>query len=87
MTGLETPVLPWLAVGLLVCTALLVLHRPLGWLLKLAVRSSAALAVLACIHPLWDGLGVNWFNALVLGGLGVPGFALLLTLRWLLNVV
>lgn len=86
MTGAESAFVPWLTVGILMCAVLLMLHRPLGFLLKLLVRSSIALLLLSGLHLLWDGLGVNWFNALVLGGLGVPGFALLLILRWLLRI-
>lgn len=30
-------------------------------------------------------LGLNWFNALVIGILGLPGFALLLLVKWVLT--
>ena len=30
-------------------------------------------------------LGINWFNALTVGILGAPGFALLLLLQWVLG--
>lgn len=72
-----------LAVGVL---ALLIFHRAAGRMLRLAARSLAGLGFLA----LWaeSGLaaglapGVNLFNALVLGALGVPGLGLLLVLPW-----
>lgn len=89
MTGLS-PAAPWMAVGLLLLSVLLVLHRPLGRLLKLLVRSSLGLAVLAFLQQLGGlfgiTLGVNWVNALILGALGIPGFGLLLLLQWVLKV-
>lgn len=68
-----------------VLAALALFRRPLKWLLGLAGRSALALGFLA----LWARsglaaglvLGVNAFNALALGLLGLPGFALLLALR------
>lgn len=30
-------------------------------------------------------LGLNWFNAIVIGILGVPGFGLLLLVQWVLT--
>ena len=68
MTGASTP---WLALGLLLLAGLALLRRPLGQLLRLAVRSSVGLAVLALfsqVSPLIGvSLGVNPINALVLG--------------------
>ena len=77
VTGASTP---WLALGLLLLAGLALLRRPLGKLLRLAVRSSVGLAVLALFS-----LGVNPVNALVLGVLGAPGFGLLLMLQWALR--
>ena len=86
MTGASTP---WLALGLLLLAWLALLRRPLGQLLRLAVRSSVGLAVLALfsqVSPLIGvSLGVNPINALVLGVLGAPGFGLLLMLQWALR--
>lgn len=79
----------WLALGLLLLAGLTLLRRPLGQLLRLAVRSSVGLAVLALfsqVGPLIGvSLGVNPVNALVLGILGAPGFGLLLMLQWALR--
>lgn len=76
MTGASTP---WLALGLLLLAGLALLRRPLGQLLRLAVRSSVGLAVLALfsqVSPLIGvSLGVNPINALVLGVLGPPASA------------
>ena len=86
MTGASTP---WLALGPLLLAGLALLRRPLGQVLRLAVRSSVGLAVLALfsqVSPLIGvSLGVNPINALVLGVLGAPGFGLLLMLQWALR--
>ncbi|MGE4277267.1 MAG: pro-sigmaK processing inhibitor BofA family protein [Lawsonibacter sp.] len=88
MTGLPDYV-AWGLAGLLLCAALLLLHRPLIHLVRLALRSSVGLAVLALFaqigHLLGISLGVNLVNALVLGLLGIPGFGLLLMLQWALR--
>ena len=79
----------WGMAGMVLCAALLLLHRPLRHLLRLALRSSVALAVLALFsqvgHLFGIHLGVNLVNALVLGVLGLPGFGLLLMLQWVLK--
>lgn len=59
----------------------------LGRLLKLLARTLAALGGLAALKAVGAGavglgLGVNLFNALTVGVLGVPGLALLLMLNW-----
>ena len=85
-----SPAAPWMAVSLLALSALLILHRPLGKLFRLLLRSSIALAFLAALQQIGNSfgiaLGVNWINALVLGILGLPGFGLLLMLQWLLRI-
>ena len=80
---------PWGALALLLLAALALFHRPLGRLLRLAVRYSVGLAALALFsqvgHLIGVDLGVNLVNALVLGVLGAPGFGLLLMLQWALR--
>ena len=80
---------PWGALALLLLAALALFHRPLGRLLRLAVRSSVGLAALALFsqvgHLIGVDLGVNLVNALVLGVLGAPGFGLLRMLQWALR--
>ncbi|MCD8160192.1 MAG: pro-sigmaK processing inhibitor BofA family protein [Clostridiales bacterium] len=76
-----------LTVGLLAAVlAVVCFRRPLGWLLKLAGRSALGAAALAVLNQVGGGLGlglgVNWFNALVLGVLGAPGLGLLLLAKW-----
>ena len=79
----------WCLAGLLLCAALLVLRRPAARLLRLALRSSVGLAILALFsqvgHLIGVSLGVNLVNALVLGLLGIPGFGLLLLFQWVLR--
>lgn len=79
----------WALAGLLLCAALFLLRWPLAQLIRLALRSSVGLAVLALFSQfgqlLGISLGVNLVNALVLGLLGVPGFGLLLMLQWALR--
>lgn len=76
---------PWLSVLMLSLLLLALFHRPLVWAGKVLARSLVGLGFLA----LWShsgvlaglSLGVNLFNALTLGLLGVPGFGLLMLLR------
>ena len=71
---------PWLTILFFSVLFLVIFRRPLGWLLKLLARSALGLGFLA----LWSqsGLGVNAFNALTLGLLGLPGLGLLFLFRW-----
>lgn len=81
--------LPWLLGSLGTVMALALLRRPLRSLFRLVGRTGIGLAFLALFAPvgqlLGAGLGVNLFNALVLGVLGVPGFGLLMMWNWLLR--
>ena len=79
----------WCLAGLILCAALLLLRRPVAWMLRLVFRSGVGLAVLALFsqigHLIGVTLGVNLVNALVLGVLGVPGLGLLLMVQWVLK--
>lgn len=83
------PAVPWLAGVSFGLILLFVLRRPLCRLWRLFIRSAGSLAALALLSRVgcMPGicLGVNWLNALVLGLLGLPGFGLLLMLRWVLQ--
>lgn len=72
-----------------VLTLIILLRRPLGRLGRLAFRSGIGLAFLWLIEgvsPLVGvHLGVNLFNAVVLGVLGAPGLALLMMTQWALR--
>lgn len=66
--------------------ALVLFRRPLGALCRLAVRSGLGLVFLWLFQGVGAlvgvQLGVNLLNGLVLGALGLPGFALLLLAQW-----
>lgn len=80
--------LPWMLGGLIGFLVLLALRRPLELLLRLAARTGLGLAVLLAFSQAGEllgiHLGVNLWNALVLGFLGAPGFGLLLLINWAL---
>ena len=88
MTALPDYVAWGLAV-LLLCAALFLLRWPLAQLIRLILRSSVGLFLLALFSQIGNfigiSLGVNVVNALVLGVLGMPGFGLLLMLQWALR--
>ncbi len=77
---------PGLSILIAVVLILVIFRRPLLWLGKLLARSLLGLGFLA----LWSqsglaaglALGVNAFNAVTLGLLGLPGLGLLLLFRW-----
>ena len=75
----------WAAAGAALA-ALALFRRPLGALCRLAVRSGLGLVFLWLFQGvgavLGVTLGVNLLNGLVLGVLGLPGFALLLMAQW-----
>jgi inhibitor of the pro-sigma K processing machinery len=66
---------------------LVLLRRPLGGVVRLTARSGLWLGFLwlfRSITPLLGvTLGVNLFNAVLLGVLGVPGLALMMMVQWL----
>lgn len=80
---------PWLALAALALIALILLRRQVRGLLSLLARTGVGLALLAAVNVVGGfigvTLGVNLANALVLGILGVPGFALLLMVNWVLR--
>lgn len=89
MAEMWTAALPWLIGVPLAVMALTLLRRPVGAALRLAGRTGLGVAFLSLFslvgEQLGTALGVNLFNALVLGVLGAPGFGLLLLLRWTLH--
>lgn len=72
-----------------VLVLLVLLRRPIGKLGRTAARSGLWLGFLWLfkgVAPLLGvHLGVNLFNAVVLGVLGVPGLALLMMVQWLVR--
>ena len=62
--------------------------EPLKLALRVALNSALGLGVLWLLNstaPVTGlTLGVNWFNALTVGVLGLPGLGLLLLVKWVL---
>ena len=81
--------LPWLLGGLVLVVAMAALQKPLRGLVRLLGRTGGGRAGLWLFGRggglIGVTLGVNLFNALVLGVLGAPGFGLLLMLSWALR--
>jgi len=74
----------WLPVLAAAVLLLAVFRRPMKWLLGVLGRSVLWLGGLGLLGAAGVSLvGVNCFNALALGLLGLPGAALLLFLRWM----
>ncbi len=81
------------AIGLLIAFFVLTLGRlfksPLKLILRIglnAVLGFAAVWVLNLTTQFTGlSLGLNWFNTVTIGILGVPGFFLLLLLQWVLT--
>lgn len=80
----------WLLIAVLVLAALVLLRKPLRWLLRLLGRTLAGLAGLFAFSQIGGllgvTLGVNLVNALVVALLGMPGFGLLLMANWALQI-
>ncbi len=85
--GVETMLLLALGGLLLVLLSAKVLSSSIGPALKAAVNALLGLGSLLALNATaaFTGLslGVNLFNALGVGVLGVPGLALLLLVQWL----
>ena len=80
----------WLLIAVLALAALVLLRKPLRWLLRLLGRTLAGLAGLFAFSQIGGlfgvTLGVNLVNALVVALLGMPGFGLLLMANWALQI-
>jgi inhibitor of the pro-sigma K processing machinery len=76
--------------AILVVLMFKVFASPMKLLLKLGFNTLLGFAALYLFDLFGDftgfTLGVNWLNAVVIAILGVPGFALLLILRWLFRM-
>ena len=87
MSVIEIAALALVGLFLLVAVARL-LRRPLKLALRVVLNSALGLGVLWLLNstaPVTGlTLGVNWFNALTVGVLGVPGLGLLLLVKWVL---
>jgi len=82
--------LPILLILLAVVLLFYLLQLPVRWLLKITVNTILGFALLLAFN--WIGryinlsLGASPLNALIIGILGIPGFVMLLLIRWLLLV-
>lgn len=68
---------------------LLMMRKAIGQAARLVLRTAVGGGVLALLAPIGGvigiQLGVNLYNALVIGVLGAPGLGLLLMLNWLVR--
>ncbi len=89
MTAVRTGLLALIAVLALSAGAKLAGGK-LKLIFNLLLNSFLGLLLLAALDLLGDplglDLGVNVPNALIVGVLGIPGFALLLILRWFVHM-
>ena len=73
----------------LVVVCLRLFAAPLKLALKVAFNSALGFGALWLLNLTTSvtglSLGLSWFNAIVIGILGVPGFGLLLVVQWVLT--
>lgn len=78
-----------LVIALTAVTCLRLLRRPLKLLVRLAISSSLGFGALWLLQytSAYTGLslGLNLFNVLTVGVLGLPGLGLLVLLQWVLT--
>jgi len=85
-------VIEWIVLGLVILFLLVAAVRlfsaPLKLALRVLINSVLGFAAMWLLNLTSDvtglSLGLNLFNALTVGVLGVPGFLLLLLLQWVL---
>lgn len=73
----------------LVVVCLRLFAAPLKLALKVAFNSALGFGAMWLLNLTTSvtglSLGLSWFNAIVIGILGVPGFGLLLLVQWVLT--
>ena len=73
----------------LVVVCLRLFAAPLKLALKVAFSSALGFGAVWLLNLTTSvtglSLGLNWFNAIVIGILGLPGFGLLLLVQWVLT--
>ncbi|MEI3330956.1 MAG: pro-sigmaK processing inhibitor BofA family protein [Oscillospiraceae bacterium] len=88
-TGLNEKTIAGLLLAFFLITLLRVLRAPLRLALRLLGTPPSALRRPRCVRATAAltgiTLGLNTFNALVIGILGLPGFVLLLLTQWVLE--
>ena len=88
MSGIEIGAL--CVVGAFVLFAAVRLYRgPVKLALRVLVNSALGFGAVWLLNLTTSvtglSLGLNWFNALLIGILGLPGFGLLLLVQWVLT--
>lgn len=87
MSGIEITALALVGLFLLVAVVRL-FRRPLKLALRVVVNGALGLGALWLLNsaaPITGlTLGLNWFNALTVGVLGLPGLGLLVLVKWVL---
>lgn len=87
MSGIEITALALVGLFLLVAVVRL-FRRPLKLALRVVVNGALGLGALWLLNsaaPITGlTLGLNWFNALTVGILGLPGLGLLVLVKWVL---
>ena len=87
MSGIEITALALVGLFLLVAVVRL-FRRPLKLARRVVVNGALGLGALWLLNsaaPITGlTLGLNWFNALTVGILGLPGLGLLLLVKWVL---
>jgi inhibitor of the pro-sigma K processing machinery len=77
-------------VAILALVLLIILRKPIKFILKLILNTVVGFLALFAINFLGAAIGisvaVNWTNAVIVGVLGLPGVALILLLRWIFAV-
>lgn len=78
-----------LALLFLAVAVIRIFSAPLKLALRLGINAVLGFAAMWLLNltTAYTGLhlGLNWFNGLVVGVLGIPGFALLLLVRWVVG--
>lgn len=73
--------------SLLLSLVFRILRTPIKWAFKLLLNALIGFIALFLLNfigePIGLSLGVNWFNAIVTGLLGIPGVVLLLLFKYL----
>ena len=73
----------------LLVACLRLLRQPLKLALRVLINSALGFCALWLLNLTTSvtglSLGLNWFNALLIGILGLPGFGLLLLVQWVLT--
>ena len=73
----------------LLVACLRLLRQPLKLALRVLINSALGFCALWLLNLTTSvtglSLGLSWFNAIVIGILGVPGFGLLLLVQWVLT--